>query len=250
MHAWAAARPASCGGATTPELPSQRRALPPALRMTTRRLTWRGLAYRQCCVADHGPHFADLGAMTFGRLTLGGIAIALAVSGCSSDGSSDDETSIDAVTTIPAGDAAGKKASGTYSIELYTSACSGRCSAPTQPWEITFCDVGNRDDETIEVAQDDGELRIDGDDDGYVSRLDGGINVDGTFDVGGHATNSGGAVRSTARVDGMLEDDGSISALVTARVWGEVDGHSVNCAIEYELEGERVHADDHDDDDG
>ncbi len=179
-------------------------------------------------------------------MILAGTALVLVVSGCSSDGGGDGGTSVEEVTSIPPGDAVGSKASGTYDIELYTSACSGRCSAPTQPWAITFCDVGDRDDETVEVRQDDGELRIDGDDDGYVSRLDGGISADGTFDVGGHATNGGGALRSTARVDGTLDVDGSISGLVRAQVWGEVDGHAVNCSIEYELEGDRVQGDDDD----
>lgn len=173
------------------------------------------------------------------------LATAAALTACADD-STDESLSMQSVTEIPEGDAAGTDRSGSYQVDLYTSHCEGKCLAVSDWYTVTFCDVGDRDLESFHAEQDDGALQIDGNDDNYVSRYEGGIDADGSFEVGGYATDAGGAMKSTARVEGSIDEAGVIDAVAEIHVWGSFEGNGVDCYATYEVAGER--SGNHDDD--
>jgi hypothetical protein len=150
------------------------------------------------------------------------------------------------VGSIPAGNAVGTDASGTYDIEAYTFACGGVCRAGEGWLSFTVCDVGDRDDEHLDVVQEDGHLQVDGDDGLFVSRLEGGLHGDGSFDVGGYGTEAGGSVEATGRMTGDLDGD-DVSGVFELWVRGNVDGDPLDCRASYDVKGHKV-APAHDDD--
>ena len=157
--------------------------------------------------------------------------------GCSDDGSAD--LAVDVVTNLPDGTGTGTTASGEYDVELYTAACGGGCVVDYQGFTISLCDVGSRDSVTLTVTQTEGHLQVDVPDDSlYVTRLEGGIDEAGGFDVGGYATQQGGTVTITARVRGTLVD-GALAGTALAHGDGNVDGHGIDCIATYELTGTR-----------
>jgi hypothetical protein len=142
------------------------------------------------------------------------------------------------VEDIPPGTAQGSLASGQYDVEAYTAACDGICGGSTGLYTFTICDVGDRDDQRVDVKQDDGRLQIDGDDSLFVSRMIGGIDDDGWFDVGGYGTEAGGSVEATGRLTGQVEGE-DVSGVFELWVRGHWDGEPVDCRARYEVEGTR-----------
>ncbi|MCA9669048.1 MAG: hypothetical protein KC503_25810 [Myxococcales bacterium] len=148
------------------------------------------------------------------------------------------DLSRDTVTNLPAGDATGTARGGRYDLTVRTLSCSGQCPTfQVAIFTIRICEVGNVDNQTVDATQNDGELVVSGDAGLYVDAMRGGVWQDGRFDVGGYANEQG--VDITARVEGTIAADGTISA--RARVYGSgtVSGTSVSCNGSYDITGAR-----------
>jgi hypothetical protein len=165
------------------------------------------------------------------------LLIALLVAGC---GGGDDYLDQGVVTSLPSGDALGSDRSGEYELELYTTSCAGTCVIDYGVLTVTFCEVGDIDNETVTVTQQDGHLQVDSGGSLFVTRMTGGIWSDGSFDVGGYSTEEGGQVHITGRAEGSLTSGGDLTGVARAHGWGTVDGQSLNCAASYDVTGSRL----------
>jgi hypothetical protein len=158
----------------------------------------------------------------------------VAALGCGGDG----DLGRDVVTNLPDGTASGTAATGTYDIDLYTSACSGACAASTGIFTASVCDVGQRNPATMTVVQTDGHLQVDAAAGSLmVTRLEGGIDADDSFDVGGYGTQNGGTVDVTARARGTM--GATLTGTVNAHATGPVGSAHLDCWATYELTGTR-----------
>lgn len=150
-----------------------------------------------------------------------------------------DPLSVDAVTTVPEGDASGETWQGQYQTEIYTTSCEGSCG-PVQDglFTVSFCDVGDRDTEYLQVEQTNGLLQVEVND--PISYYQGGVDDDASMVMGGYATEYGGSVELTALIEGHFGEDALI-AEASARMWGtvELDDQTVDidCEGTYTLEG-------------
>ena len=170
--------------------------------------------------------------------------------GCDSETSppameEDDYLGREAVTSIPDGDAVGNGFSGGYQARATTVSCTGACDAVTVGG--TSFPVCERDVESIEwvaVSQEDGHLRVDLDDDGHIginldgyvpTRLEGGIDADGTWEVGGYGTKFNSRLESTARARGTLQPDAPLDGTVEVHTYGIVDDVEVDCYTTHHL---------------
>lgn len=149
-------------------------------------------------------------------------------------GGGTDDLDVDVVTTLPPGDATGTAASGDWNVESLTVGCDGSCATEVDGFVFSACDVGTRLDDNASITQTDGRLVIDVDNSDYVSRLEGGLDADGSYDVGGLRTQQGGAITITARSIGTLTGD---TMTGTARLF--VIGNDLDCLIEVETSGVR-----------
>jgi hypothetical protein len=140
----------------------------------------------------------------------------------------------DTVTNLPPGDGTGAAATGSYDLATVTTDCAGDCTTEVDGFTYSACDIGTRLDDTAEVVQADGVLTIDVPDSDYVSQLAGGIDADGSFDVGGLRTQQGGQITITARSIGAVVD-GTFTG--TARL--HVSGMGLGCTIEADVTGTR-----------
>jgi hypothetical protein len=178
--------------------------------------------------------------MTRGILRIRNVVLVALISApaCKDDDASSDKQT---VTEIPPGDATGDAWSGRYDGEAYTAECQGACG-PVEygGWPTPLCEVGYRFDLGSDVTQEDGALQIDSDDDGYITRFRGGIDRDGTFDVGGYGTEFGGQVEITGRAEGSIEEDGALVATARYHLRGSVQDQTIDCRITYEVEAEHV----------
>jgi hypothetical protein len=147
------------------------------------------------------------------------------------------------VTELSDGDATGSAASGFYAFETVTTSCAGKCSLAFGDISISVCEVGDRVGATATVVQTEGHLRIDSDDSDYVSRLEGGIDADGSFDVGGERTQGGTAITSSIRALGAISNTSVVNAGLTGTVQGHIhgdyEGERIDCRLVAELTGER-----------
>jgi len=159
------------------------------------------------------------------------LALTLLVAACGGGGGDLDP---DVVTDLPPGDGTGAAATGTYDMATVTTGCSGTCRIEVEGFPYSACDIGTRLDETAEVVQTDGVLTVDVEDSDYVSQLAGGIDADGTYEVGGLRTQNGGEVVITARSAGIVSG-GAWSG--TARLL--VKGMGLDCTIEADASGTR-----------
>ena len=157
--------------------------------------------------------------------------------GCESNsGQGDDELSPDAVTQIPEGDAAGTEYSGEYDSEVVTADCSGQCGPiGSVIGSYSLCDIGNVDEDLFEAEHEDGTLRIRAASNYFVELLEGGVDKDGTFSIGGFSTQDSGNFKATNLVDGTIDDDGTLEGTARAHMWGTLDGTSVNCVGTYDV---------------
>jgi hypothetical protein len=139
------------------------------------------------------------------------------------------------VTTIPDGNATGSSMSGSYAVELYTTSCGGQCG-PVQSgiFTVSLCDVGDVDKEHLEVVETNGHLQVEMN--GPVSRHVGGVNADGTFEVGGYATQEGGnltiVVHTTGTIDRVTK---KVTGTARHRSFGTINGQAVDCLGEHEV---------------
>ena len=160
------------------------------------------------------------------------VGIIALVAGCAGGGLQRSD-----VEDLPAGDAVGTAASGDYGLELYTRSCSGTCLVHSGGFTASLCDVGQIDDTTLTVTQQDGALVMQSD--GLVlDRLTGGLDADGTFDVGGWGTQQGGEVEVEVRSSGTLAGD-AFTGTAESRGHGHVGGEHVDCTARYDLSGAR-----------
>jgi hypothetical protein len=162
------------------------------------------------------------------RLALSFIAAVAACGGAAGD------LDPDVVTELPPGDGTGTAATGTYDMESVTTGCSGSCRIEVEGFPYSACDVGTRLEETAEVEQQDGRLTVDVADSDYVSQLAGGIDADGSYEVGGLRTQNGGEVVITARSVGTVTGGAWTG---TARLL--VRGMGLDCTIEAAASGVR-----------
>jgi hypothetical protein len=166
------------------------------------------------------------------RTALAVTFIVAAASGC--DGGGGGDLDPDVVTNLPPGDGTGTALTGTYSMESVTTSCDGDCSTTVDEFTYSACDVGTRLDSTAEVIQADGALMIDVEDSDYVSQLAGGVDADGSFDVGGLRTQQGGEVTITARGVGTIT-----AGTMTGTTRLRVDGMGLGCTIGVDVDGTR-----------
>jgi hypothetical protein len=163
------------------------------------------------------------------------LALAPALSACG-----DSELDPEVVTSIPPGDGSGTGASGRYRLEIQTLSCSGSC--PTFSvgiFTIRLCTAGDSDTENVQVVQSDGVLEVkEIGSSMYVENLRGGINKDGSFDVGGYQVQSGTNVAVTARARGTIAGD-TFTAEAKVRGTGDYDGKTIACSAAYSISGQR-----------
>lgn len=148
----------------------------------------------------------------------------------------DDPLSESAVTTIPPGSAVGTTLSGDYQIELVTTSCEGVC-APVKVTEletISVCDLGFRHRSKARVTQTNGALQLDVDDLLFASRLVGGVDADGSFDIGGVKTEASQSLTLRTRFTGKL-DAGSGLGTVRTYSTGRADLPEQRCESRHEL---------------
>jgi|GEM_PF-2079846 len=151
----------------------------------------------------------------------------------------------DVVTSIPEGDASGDAFTGAYQTRAVVISCAGACG----PVEVagTQYAVCERDAESVEwvsVLQEDGKLRVDLDDDGHIGinldgyvpvRLNGGIDADGRWDVGGYDTKFGDALESTARARGTAQPGEPLEGTLEVHSYGLVGETEVDCHSTHRL---------------
>jgi hypothetical protein len=125
-------------------------------------------------------------------MTLPRSFLLLLLTACATDGSdgTDGDLEPSDVADLPAGDATGSAASGTWMISIRTTSCTTACSA-------TACTVGETTNARFQVIQTNGALTLDA-----FTRLRGGIDGDGGFLVGGSSMQSG--IELIGRMTGTL----------------------------------------------
>ena len=165
------------------------------------------------------------------------IAMLCLLAACT-DGSSPYGPDRDDVSDIPAGDATGTTATGEYELQLYTADCLGDCPVIRSGiFSVSLCDVGEVDEQTVDVTQTDGRLVMIGE--GLqVERLTGGVDADGTFEVGGWGTQNGGDVEVAILSTGTLAG-ARFTGTAESRGHGSIDGQSIDCTAVYEVAGAR-----------
>ncbi|MGE0784808.1 MAG: hypothetical protein AB7S26_03895 [Sandaracinaceae bacterium] len=176
---------------------------------------------------------ADGAAMHRNRLILLATSLAASLTGCGSN-----SLTPDAVRSIPDGDGQGAALTGHYDVETRVIECHGSCGPFTVGiFSSTICDVGDTDTISVDATQSDGHLRIETDD--LPSLFEGGAFTDGSFEVGGYATQLGGDLEIAARSLGSIDAQGHLSATLEARSWGNIEGQHADCRQIREATGAR-----------
>src|ERR1051326_8600190 len=92
----------------------------------------------------------------------GRIVLAAAVPALAGCGGGPDDLSRDAVSSIPSGSAKGSAFAGQYRTSRITRSCDGQCPRIVVGiFSASTCDIGFKQDDTIDVAQVDGRLDVD-----------------------------------------------------------------------------------------
>ncbi len=181
-------------------------------------------------------------------------------SGCDSEGAppdaaeddrdqdvDDDDASLDrdVVESIPEGDAVGDGFSGSYATLATAVSCVGECGPiETNGVSSVVCSPYAESMEWITAYQDGGSLRVDLDDDGHIGinldgyvpvRLLGGIDADGSWDIGGYGTKFGGTLESTARVRGTWREGEPLEATIELHIFGVVGETQTDCYMTQQL---------------
>jgi hypothetical protein len=140
----------------------------------------------------------------------------------------------DDVTSIPPGTGAGTAASGRWLGRLTTTACHGSCLVSGR---VSICDVGDIDEYDFVLTQMDGHLVIEAEGLRTPSMV-GGIDLDGSFRVGGYATQLGGSVITLSETLGVVEGQ-TFTGTARASTEGSYDDEDFACDAEYTTHGER-----------
>lgn len=176
------------------------------------------------------PSFVSLAA-----LVVLGLLGTLGTSGCNQEALSEDT-----VTSIPPGSGRGTALSGTRQVTWVTTDCDGDCFPVRLTETILYgvCDRGFRQTTTATFSQQDGALVMDVEGSSFVSQLRGGVNGDGSFDVGGVKTEVSGTFTMRGRVDGRLDPNGGGRArarVITTPRTRDAGVLSTNCTSTHEL---------------
>ena len=164
-------------------------------------------------------------------------AFALGALGCADDSGGAQLTEAE-VTDLPTGDATGAALTGAYQFETVTTDCAGLCEPVSYlGFTLSPCDVGARNDEAVDVTQEDGALQLDVQSSVWASRLSGGVWADGSYDVGGYKTENGGSVRFISQARGTVTDEGVWDGVLTLRTAGSFEGQAVDCTATVDLTG-------------
>jgi hypothetical protein len=100
--------------------------------------------------------------------------------------------------------------------------------------------VGDDDTETVKVVQKDGALEMtEIGSSMYVDQMQGGINADGRFDIGGYELQQGSSVAVAIRARGSIAPDGTLVADVQGKGNGSYEGQTISCRATYEVTGQR-----------
>jgi hypothetical protein len=159
--------------------------------------------------------------------------------GCS--GSGGPSLGVGDVTSIPNGTATGTAASGTYAVTIAVSSCTGTCTVTGLGLTVSLCTAGGSSASNIIVVQSGGHLTAQTTaGDSGVASYSGGIDSDGSFDVGGATTNADGEdVTVTSEATGSLEGN-VLSATVQTLYSGDASGNPVNCQATTQVSGVRT----------
>lgn len=169
-----------------------------------------------------------------------GLAVLAAFAlGCGS-GSADD-LSLSSVTHIPDGSGTGTAASGTYTVQLDVTGCSGACAATYGGLSFSICNVGPAGSAVLTATQSGGHLVVHSDTASLaVHDLSGGIDANGDFDIGGVATAvEGQNLTVTTRATGTLNGNAATGTALSLGN-GTVDGSAINCVQTAVLTGSRT----------
>lgn len=129
----------------------------------------------------------------------------------------DDQLDRDTVTNLPAGSGIGTTASGSYQAEIRTTGCSGACP-------VGECREGAVVSGMLALVQRDGYFSMTA----YGGLLEGGIEKDGSFEVGGWTSVQAGALQQAFRSEGVHTGNG-FNASIEARRWGTYEGQTIDC---------------------
>ena len=168
------------------------------------------------------------------------LTLALACSAVLAACGGDDDLDRDVVTNLPPGSAAGAAASGRYRLQIRTRSCNGSCSVTVIGISWRLCEVDDDDTETVTVLQKDGALEMtEIGSSMYVDQMHGGINADGSFDIGGYELQQGSSVGVAIRARGSIAPDGTLVADVQGKGNGSYEGQTISCRASYEVTGQR-----------
>jgi hypothetical protein len=131
-------------------------------------------------------------------------------------------------TDISSGSGMGTAASGDYFAEIRTTSCAGTCPAGS-------CREGNVANGMIELVQRDGYLSMTA----VGALLEGGIERDGSFDVGGLTTLDGGALEQTFRSDGVHTGNAFNGSISARRRGTTSNGQTIDCTETGIIDGTR-----------
>ena len=142
-----------------------------------------------------------------------------------------DDLSQTEVMNIPAGNATGTGFTDTYMVTRTTRACMGSCLAALGPLAIRLCRVDESVMRSVNATQANGAIVFMVENE-TPSTLRGGIDGDGTFDVGGATTGDYGNV--TARVEGTISNR-MLVANGRSRTVGSYMNQPVDCIAVYDI---------------
>lgn len=161
-------------------------------------------------------------------------ALLCILSACGGGGFSD--LTRESVTSIASGTASGSSLTGAYRVTRRTTACAGTCAITVSGFAASLCDVGDSETDNAEVAQAGGTMTLEVSDTPSLYR--GGVNANGSFEVGAYATQNGNTLEIIVRAEGTITAQ-QISGTARSRSVGQVDGANVDCYGEYTLSGPR-----------
>ena len=126
--------------------------------------------------------------------------------------------------------------SGNYDFELFTLDCSGDCSAPTLLGPISFCDIGDTDNDNVRVDQDGMAIAMDL----SQGRMNGTVDDTGAFSLSGTATQGGGTIRIDASIAGGFTSGrhGGLTATIEYEAVGDYEGDAIDCQGRLEVTGQ------------
>lgn len=183
-------------------------------------------------------------------LRIGGVALWIGLAtGCFADVDGGDEAGVSGDETGETGETASATdsgegpttsngLSGAYDVMSRTVACNGDCSASAGIWGIvSYCDVGEMATDYVRVNQEGGALTIDL----SQGQVQGAIEENGRFSVGGAATEGGGMVELNAVADGQFQGRHvGFTAQLSFTAIGQIEGDVIDCKGEIELTADWV----------